>query len=248
MEHENQAHHEHHKTHNKKKSVTEKLRTNPWIMSTFVLGILAIILIVGSVSGGIGTKTISEDKAADLVLGFVESQVGSEAELVDVSLENGLYQVTVLFQGSEVPLYVTKDGKNLVQGVLPLSLLNEVPQEPRLEPEPTISTYSEEDKANLLEFSECLADKGVKAYGAGWCGYCKKLKETFGGVAQMEPFYLECQNADKTPTEHADLCAQEEIRGFPTIKINGEASGLSALSSLEEFAETTGCPLPQLSN
>ncbi len=129
MESEHHAHREHHETHHKKKSVTEKIRTNPWIISTFVLGILAILLIVESVSGGILGKTISQDKAAELVLGFVESQVGSEPDLVSVSLESGLYKVIIIYQGSEIPLYVTKDGKSLVQGVLPFSALEETPSD-----------------------------------------------------------------------------------------------------------------------
>ena len=114
MENEHSTHHEpheHRETTSKKKNVTEQIRTNPWIMSTFVLGILVIMLIFSNVSGGVSGKTISEDKAAELVLGFVESQIGSEAELVDVSLDSGLYKVTVLFQGSEVSLYVTQDGR-----------------------------------------------------------------------------------------------------------------------------------------
>jgi len=239
--HEEKRHdvHEHHESHtHKKEDVTEKLRKNPWIMSTFVLGVLVVILIFSSVSGGISGKTISEDKAAELVLGFVESQAGEEAELVIVEDDGSLYKVTILFQGQEIPLHVTKDGESLAQ-LTPLRRQQATPSQP------IQSDFSEEDKTKLLEFSECLADKGVKAYGAGWCGYCNKLKETFGGAAQIEPFYLECQNADRTPTEYADLCAQEKISGFPTIKMNGESSGLSALSSLEEFAEATGCSAPE---
>lgn len=160
MEHENHSHYEHHESHNEKKDMTEKLRTNPWIISTFVLGILAIILIIGSVTGGITGKVISENQAAELVLGFVESQVGGEAELIGVTSESGLYKVTVLFQGSEVPLYITKDGKNLVQSVLPLSLLE--PEEP--EPADSEIVKSDVPKVELFVMTHCpygtQAEKG----------------------------------------------------------------------------------------
>ena len=244
MEHENHGHNTPHVTHHKKKNITEKIRTNPWIVSTFVLGILAIVLIVGSVSGGISTKAISKDKAAELVLGFVESQVGEQAELVGVTTESGLYKVTVLFQGSQVPLYVTKDGENLVQGVLPLSMLE--PQE--LEPtDSTQTSYTSDDLVKIKEFSQCLADNGVKAYGAEWCPYCNQFKEAFGGAEQITPFYYECQNADRTPTENAALCEQEQISGFPTIKINGEVySGSRTIEGLANAIEA--CDIPELSN
>ena len=40
MEHEDHSHYEHHESyesHPKQENMTEKLRTNPWIISTFVL-------------------------------------------------------------------------------------------------------------------------------------------------------------------------------------------------------------------
>jgi len=165
MEHENSSHYENHESHefnHKKKDMTEKLRTNPWIISTFVLGILAIILIVGSLpSIGITGKTISQDKAAELVMGFIESQVGEQAELIDVSLDSGLYKVIVLFQGSEVPLYVTKDGKNLIQGVIPFSLLDSQEQQ---EPAPAGIVKSDVPKVELFVMTHCpygtQAEKG----------------------------------------------------------------------------------------
>ncbi len=152
--------HGHHETHRKKKNVTEKLRTNPWIISTFILGILAIILIVESVSGGILGKTISQDRAAELVLGFVESQVGTAPGLVSVSSESGLHKVTVLYQGSEIPLYVTKDGKNLVQGVLPFSALESQEQTQTTEDIP----QADKPKVELFVMTHCpygtQAEKG----------------------------------------------------------------------------------------
>ncbi len=147
MESENPSHYESsesHTSHSEKKNMTEKIRDNPWIISSFVLGILAFILVVGSISGGISGKVISEDKAVNTVLDFVESQVG-ETEVVDVGLENGLYKVTVLIQGSQVPLYITKDGKNLITGgVIPVSLL-----------EPAESVTTDVPLAQLFIWSYC---------------------------------------------------------------------------------------------
>jgi len=243
MEHEDSSHYEHHESHetpHKKKDMTEKLRTNPWIISTFVLGILAIILIIGSVTGGITGKTISEDKAADLVLGFVESQVGGEVELISVSSESGLYKVTVLFQGSEVPLYVTKDGKNLVTGgVIPLSLLEQTDsQQTQQASTPEVIAYSEDDLVKLSEFSSCLAEKGLIIYGANWCGWTKKLAiDTLGGFDIAGDAYIEC-------TEEEELCSSEGVTGYPTVKLNGES--YSGGRTLEALGEATGCSVPEL--
>ena len=175
--HENHEHSEHYESHeapHKKKNMTEKLRTNPWIISTFVLGILAIILIIGSLPGmGITGNVISEDEAVELVLDFVESQVGGEVELIGVSSESGLYKITIFFQDSEVPLYVTKDGKNLVQGLLPLSL-------PESEEEMII-----EEAEPILECVEPygLTQDTIIFYYSNSCGWCSKMKP---GVEALE--------------------------------------------------------------
>jgi len=240
-----ETHHSSHETHHSSgKPLTETLRKNPWILSTVILGVFAVLLVIGSFGSIATANAISEGDAAQIILDFAKDQTGQEVELDSVSETSGIYEITIIFQDQPVPLYLTKDGLNLVQGMTLLSTIPSGSQEQTSTEAP--SQFSEEDKTKILEFSECLADNGVKAYGAGWCGYCKKLKETFGGVAQIEPFYLECQNADRTPTEHADTCDEEEISGFPTIKLNGESSGLSALSSFEDFADATGCSLPQL--
>ena len=230
-----------------KKNFTNQMRENPWILSTLVLGVIALVLLVGNFSCTGNSISVSENDAGKIVLDFANTQV-EDAELVGVEQESGLYKVTLNLEERDVPVYLTMDGENLVSGLTPLSLLEEQTQNQVQQTTQQTKIYTEEDKIKILEFSECLRDKGVKAYGAGWCGYCKKLKETFGGEAQVEPFYIECQNADRTPTEHSETCTEEEIRGFPTIKLNGEASKLSALSSLEDFAQETGCVVPELSN
>lgn len=227
------------------KKVGKELSGNYWAISTIVLAIVLLLFVLNPSSSPTG-NVISEKEAGDIILDLVKMQV-KDAEVISVEEENGLYKVILTIQGQEQPIHLTKDGKMLPMQVIPLETIQAQQQRPTAQTEaPAASSYTEKDLTKIKEFSQCLADNGVKAYGAGWCGYCKKLKETFGGEEQITSFYLECQNADRTPTEYAELCAKEQIGGFPTIKINGEASGLSALSSFEEFAQATGCNAPEL--
>lgn len=246
MEHENHSHyehyehHEHHEPSPKKKDLTEKLRTNPWIISTFVLGILAAILIVGSVSGGITGKIISEDEVAELALSFVESQIGGEIEILDVSKESGIYKID--FESEKIgvsSVYLTLDGKYFISGLMSLAVEEEEETE-------LIQTqgYSEEDLEKIKDFSECLAEKGMKVYGAGWCGHCQNLIRYFGGEESIAPIFIECSDAQRNPTEYAELCTQEGIQGYPTIKING--IDYQNARTFEAFAEATDCPVPEV--
>lgn len=88
------------------KNLTEVLRGNLWILSTFVLIVLVIILLAGN--SGIFSFTgnaISENDAGEIVKGITGYAPDSIEEV------SGVYQVNILYQGEIVPLYVTKDGR-----------------------------------------------------------------------------------------------------------------------------------------
>ncbi|MFH1503719.1 MAG: hypothetical protein ABIE36_03620 [Candidatus Diapherotrites archaeon] len=103
-------------THKKKK--LENIRENPWIASTFVLGVLILVLLLGNLSGITG-KAISSEKAEQAILNFALAQ-GLDASVVSTEKNGDFYLVTLSMSGSEVPVYVTRDGKFLVQGLTPL--------------------------------------------------------------------------------------------------------------------------------
>lgn len=103
----------------------EKLRSNPWIVSTFVLGIVLILVLI---FGGVGykgdvEKVVSSDEAADNLVSFIKSQ--SQVPVDDLAVlssekDGELYKVTLNFQGQEVPVYVSLDGKYLIADRIPL--------------------------------------------------------------------------------------------------------------------------------
>jgi len=234
-----------------KESLTDKIRENPWIVATLVLGILALIILLGNFIGFTGGSittfpgsitggTVGVSDIGNMILEIVNSQ-GGDAELIDVSKEHGLYKVTFSSGGQESSVYVTLDGENIVNGLIPLSVLLQQDESSQQTPQ----LYSEEDNQKIQEFSQCLADNGMRVYYAGWCGHCHNLIETFGGLENAGEMMIECQTENQQPGEGADLCDEEEITGYPTIKINGKA--YSGGRTFEAFAEATGCVAPDLS-
>lgn len=102
--------------------VTERMRENPWIVSSLVLGILVIILVVGSF-GGMTGKIISEKDAGEKVVDWVFQQTGAQVDLIgSETFDSMLYEVTVNYQGNEIPLYVTRNGNYLIQGLTSLEI------------------------------------------------------------------------------------------------------------------------------
>jgi hypothetical protein len=217
-------------------NLMEKIRNNPWMLSTFVLGIAVVLLLIFYSSGSMTGNVVAGSVAGESLVEFLNTQADSEVTLENVAEESGLYKVDVGYQGEVIPLYTTKDGKYFVQGVVPLTG-QEASNTESSSSQPS-SSYSEEDLILIADFMTCLAGKNVKIYGANWCGYTKQLVENLGGFDVVSPIYVEC-------TEEDALCAEEEVQGYPTIKIDGEVVNIER--TLEGFAEATGCSAPVLS-
>ncbi len=127
-EHTHHEHHHEHKpdepkhhshSHKKKKSSTDKIRENPWIISTVVLAILAIILI--ATGGGANGKILSGEQAAEELVGFLNKQTDGGVEFVSAEDLGNLYEITVTYQEQDIPVHITKDGKYYLQGIVDLN-------------------------------------------------------------------------------------------------------------------------------
>jgi hypothetical protein len=103
--------------HKSKSSPTQKIRKNPWILVTIVLGILVILLVLQSMYSG---KVVSEKKAGDSIVGFLNKQTSGGVEFVSSKDLGSVYEITVSYKEQEIPVYVTKDGKYYVQGIVPI--------------------------------------------------------------------------------------------------------------------------------
>lgn len=218
-------------------TLIEKLRENPWVASTLVLGFIGLIFLVGTFSGGITGNAISADSAGENFVGFINSYGGDQLSYVSgKDFGSGIYEITVLANDEEVPVYVTKDGKYWAQALTPLNSKTE-----KVEAK---NTFTEEENSLIKNFSSCLYDKGVKVYYAGWCGHCHTFIETFGGLENAGEMMVECQTADGKNGSGADLCDKENIGGFPTIKINGVQ--YSGARTFESLAKATGCVAPKI--
>ena len=110
-------------TETKDFDIIKTLRGNLWIVSTIVLAIvLAGVLILrgGSATGDV----ISADKAAENLMSFVKSQGAESATVVSKERDGNLYKVVVKYNGEDIPVYVTLDGKYLASGLIPLTAGN----------------------------------------------------------------------------------------------------------------------------
>ena len=102
----------------KERGLMSQMRSNPWMVSTVILGVLFLIVLFANTSGSFGAA--SSAKVGQDVVSYLNGQTGGGVVLNSVEREGSLYKITVNYQGSAVPLYATLDGKNLVPQVTPL--------------------------------------------------------------------------------------------------------------------------------
>src|SRR3989344_6799343 len=76
-------------------TLTDRVRENPWVLATVVLGIVTILLLVGQFSGGVTGGVTGVAKQTDVetkVIDFLNSQVtNGSVTLVKSEVKNGLY-------------------------------------------------------------------------------------------------------------------------------------------------------------
>ena len=149
------------KSENSKPDKLESIRKNPWVVSTFVLAILIIVLLVAG-SSGITGKVVSGEKAGQAILDFALDQ-GLDAEVLSVEKQGSFYEVILSIEGNELPVYVTKDGKYFTSSLIPL----ELEEEPEPNGGSTTTDVPKSDKpvVDLFIMSHCpygtQAEKGI---------------------------------------------------------------------------------------
>ena len=162
--------------------MTNKMKKNPWMVSSIVLGIIAIVLLIIVMRGGITGNVIGGSDAGANLVDYLNEKTGGGVEYVSNEDLGNIYQVTVSYQGQELPVYVTKDGKYFVQGAIPITgdvvdeTTTETPTEVVKSDKPVVEAYIFSYCPYGLQFEKALfpvydllkdkADINIVAIGA----------------------------------------------------------------------------------
>ena len=144
--------------------ITEKIKGNPWIIVSIVLGVAVIILLFMVLRGGITGNAIKGDDAGTTIVEYLNKQTGGGVEYVSNKDIGNLYEVTVSYQGQDIPVYVTKDGGYFVQGAVPITG-NAVDNSDTNTETPTEVPKSDKPVVELYVFTYCpygtQSEKGI---------------------------------------------------------------------------------------
>lgn len=139
--------------------LTKKLRENPWILSTFVLGIMMLILLIGNLSGGITGNAISSNDAGNALMELAKAQIG-DIEILNVEKESGLYNIFYSSSQGNGSVYMTLDGKNLAN-LMPIEMQDSSSNDQKKQDIPK----SDKPSVELFVMTHCpygtQAEKGI---------------------------------------------------------------------------------------
>lgn len=98
---------------------------NPWKIATFVLAIIVIILLFIVLKGGITGNVLNVGfvdgaLAGQRITDYLNARTNGGVTYLSTVDKGDLYEINVAFEGEEVLVYVTKDGKYFAQGAIPL--------------------------------------------------------------------------------------------------------------------------------
>jgi protein-disulfide isomerase len=182
----------------KKTSLMGRMKENPWIISTIVLAVILLFVLFGGVMTG---NVISEGDAGEKIVEFANSQTGGGVELVEVNEKFGLYEVVVSYQGQDLPLYVTRDGETLIQGVLPLN-----PEEPETPEAPQTPDVPKSDKPTAELFIMTHCPYGTQAE-KGFIPMVKALGDSIDAKIRFVHYFMHAPEETETPIH---VCIREE--------------------------------------
>ncbi|MEJ2267506.1 MAG: hypothetical protein P8X70_00310 [Nanoarchaeota archaeon] len=142
---------------NKKIINLKKLRKNPWIISTIVLGIAIFILSLTSITGH--GKVISSEQAGENLVLLAKEQIG-DIKVLNVEKENGLYNIYYSSSQGNGSIYMTLDGKNLAS-----LMAIDLPDSSENQQTETNTPKSNKPQVELFVMSYCpygtQAEKGI---------------------------------------------------------------------------------------
>jgi len=161
-----------------------KLRQNPWILSTILLVI--VLIFITTTGFTLGSGSVNSEKAAENLVNFINAQGNGEAKYISSKKDKGFYEITVEYQGTEIPVLTTLDGNYLVTDVVPINGENveevsgqqEIPNEKvEVTAGDSPSDGSENAQVTIIEFSD---------YECPFCG--RFYSET---LPQLKEKYIE---------------------------------------------------------
>lgn len=183
-----------------------------------IIAVVVLIVLVALIEGGLKLKNywktsvdVGPEVAKQKIQTFIDSNApeGTKVDIKDAVKEGVLYKVNLSINGQEVPLYVTQDGKKLIQQTIDL---NQKPEDQTENKETSAKTEAEQ-KNDVPE---------VKVFVMSFCPYGTQIEkgilpvvDLLGGKIKFSLEFVDyAMHGDKEITENLrQYCIQKTQPG-----------------------------------
>ncbi len=177
----------------------------------FVIG-FAISAFMGFSGSPTTGMVVSKEDISTKVVDYINNNIvpaGSSVSAVSVEEENGLYLVTTIYQGNEIPVYATKDGILLLVGtVYDMTQELEPPPEQPEQPEQPAATCDDVEKAEKAKMEAWVVS--MCPFGTQAMNGMYYVAELFGDKADVIVRYITGVDGDGNPTAMHGVDEQNE--------------------------------------
>jgi len=178
--------------------IFNKMRENPWMISTIVVGLLLIISISGS------SISTSEEVVKSNALDFLNSKVEGEVVLDSISNEGSYYELMITYDGNQIPVQVTLDGNYLMTGLVPIGDGATAPSQPNAPSQPQDIPKSDKPVVELFVMTHC--PYGTQAE-KGYLPTILALDDKIDASVKFVHYFLHDPEYTETPVQ---ICIREE--------------------------------------
>ena len=244
------------------KNPLKNIPRHNWAVTTYILGILSIILLITLFANNSGEgftgNVISQDKLKPLVDNFVNQELVQDGGVVieDIKEQSGIYIATISTNGETVPVYFTKDGNFISPGrpLIPIkdsgSLNNDFPSDNSgNQPVNIVSDVSADDDSVL---GDSKAPVTIIEFSDYQCPFCERfytatlpqIKTEYINTGKVKLVYRDFPLSSIHPqaekAAEAAECAGEQNKYWEMHNKLFENQGALDTDSLKKYAQQIG--------
>ena len=188
---------------NKVSKLGENIKKNPWMLISAVLAVAVIVLLFMNMNGGVTGNVIGGDTAGERIVEYLNSRTGGGVEYISSKDIGNLYEITVSYEGQNLPVFATKDGEYFVQGAVPITgnLITDTPTQTQ---QPQDVVKSDKPKVELFVMTHC--PYGTQAE-KGYLPVIELLGDKIDSSVKFVHYFLHDPEETETPIQ---ICIREE--------------------------------------
>ena len=194
-------------------------KMNTWMIISILLLVVLIGVVIAFGTGATGfsvAKGLTPEEVGVKAIAFINENLvtpNTTASFVSAKEFEGIYNVTVSYQGRDIPVFITKDGTFMFLSA-PLNITENIPTQETEQEQPTETPKTDKPTVELYVMAFC--PYGIQAENA-----MKPVADLLGSKADIQVHFITTVGGttpDTVSSLHGAVEAQEDLRQLCIMK------------------------------